>query len=448
MYGVNGMSPPWLPISETPRATARAAVSMLPAVSVFLGLLCLDWAARRRLAALILAFGLASVLVAIVQRMGGSPAAGAFANKNHQAALLYSLLPFSFALLYNSSGLGALPPHNAPTGGQSKLAAPRRRGARGAASRIFSIALRREEPKRTKHRRVEKDYRRVLAGIMASMSFLILWLGIMMATSRLGVLLGIVSSLAALWLLPRARADAVRRGPALLGVVLFSGLLLLLLVPFGLADLAEYWQARAVSNDLRWQINRIAWVAAMDFFPVGSGIKSFEPVIQLFERPHELFDELINNAHNDWLELFLEGGIPAGLIMGAWLFWLTRKTFSSKDSSKDERVDRLASAALITLWLLAIHSLGDYPLRTTALSTLFAFSCGLLCRAPCAHPTRHSQSIFERLLLGRVVATYLRRFLGARPSAQLTRPTHRPSRRRAPAGKVLDTLGLHGPTRS
>ena len=71
------------------------------------------------------------------------------------------------------------------------------------------------------------------------MSFLILWLGIMMATSRLGVLLGIVSSLAALWLLPRAGADAVRRGPALLGVVLFSGLLLLLLVPFGFADLAD-----------------------------------------------------------------------------------------------------------------------------------------------------------------------------------------------------------------
>ena len=142
-----------------------------------------------------------------------------------------------------------------------------------------------------------------------------------------------------------------------------------------------------MSSDPRWQINRIAWVAAMDFFPVGSGIKSFEPVFQLFERPHELTDELVNNAHNDWLELFLEGGIPAGLIMAAWLFWLTRKTFSSKDSSKDERVDRLARAALITL-LAPSNSL---PRRLPTQNHSSQHSVRVLVRPPLSCTERKSE---------------------------------------------------------
>jgi len=172
-----------------------------------------------------------------------------------------------------------------------------------------------------------------------------------------------------------------KRRRVLLWAAAFVALILPLLIPFGLVDTAARFQSGSLSNDLRWQIARTTWGAALQFFPFGSGIGSFERVYQMFERSHEITNELVNNAHNDWLELLLEGGLPAGLIMGAWVIWLAGKSVSPASVAADDRsAQPLVIAASVSLWLLALHSLAEYPVRTAALGTLFAFSCALLCR--------------------------------------------------------------------
>ncbi len=109
-YQEAALGVPWLGISLDPAATWRSALALIPPVAVFLSTVLLGRAARRVLAAGIVAFAFVSVLLGLAQltQGSGSPlrlfavtnsteAVGFFANRNHFAALLYSALPLTAA---------------------------------------------------------------------------------------------------------------------------------------------------------------------------------------------------------------------------------------------------------------------------------------------------------------------------------------------------------------
>ena len=107
-YEMAGMTLPWLPISLYPSATWGGLLSLLPATAIFLATLSLERRSRRLLIIIILIIVFASIFVDMFQVMGGedSPlrfhaakttrdrAVGFFANPNHNAAFLYSAIPF------------------------------------------------------------------------------------------------------------------------------------------------------------------------------------------------------------------------------------------------------------------------------------------------------------------------------------------------------------------
>ena len=99
--------------------------------------------------------------------------------------------------------------------------------------------------------------------------------------------------------------------------------------------------------------------------------------------PRERFSRrrYVNHAHNDWLELWLTGGAPAIVLAVGFLAWLAASTFRLWSSGQPEApvLDlALAQAASIVIVLLLLHSVVDYPLRTAALSVLFAMACAYL----------------------------------------------------------------------
>ena len=109
-YNAANMPLPWLPISLAPSITWRSVLSLLPAIAVFLAVLCLSHRMRRNLVLMMLAVAFVSVLLDLLQMMGGqsSPlrfyaitntdrAVGFFANSNHNAAFLYCAIPFAAA---------------------------------------------------------------------------------------------------------------------------------------------------------------------------------------------------------------------------------------------------------------------------------------------------------------------------------------------------------------
>jgi O-antigen ligase len=87
--------------------------------------------------------------------------------------------------------------------------------------------------------------------------------------------------------------------------------------------------------------------------------------------------QITNHAHDDYLELWLEGGWPffaLAAAMIAALGWAAWGAWRSRDAE-----DSLwAKAASISLLLVLLHSLFDYPLRTTAIEAVFAVLAAVL----------------------------------------------------------------------
>ena len=113
------------------------------------------------------------------------------------------------------------------------------------------------------------------------------------------------------------------------------------------------------------------WNAAQHYGPLGTGAGTFVPVYQSVERPEERGQYFANRAHNDWLEWRLEGGWPLVFVLLVALLRLSRCLHGAWTSK--HRMANWERAASLGLGLLLVHSLVDYPLRTTALACVAAF---------------------------------------------------------------------------
>jgi O-antigen ligase len=205
----------------------------------------------------------------------------------------------------------------------------------------------------------------------------VLTLGLTAALSRAGLLLGFaagVGSLAILAVSPavefRSRASrSVSLGAILVAVAIQATLLVAL------------ERRESLEDSGRAEIHKVTLKAASAFAPLGSGLGTFVPVYAMCEGPENVSSSYTNRAHNDWLELWLEAGVPAAALAALFLAWLGIRAWAAWSPQDHEHslVDALlARAATVTIVLVLLHSVADYPLRTSANLTVFALACALL----------------------------------------------------------------------
>jgi hypothetical protein len=99
--------------------------------------------------------------------------------------------------------------------------------------------------------------------------------------------------------------------------------------------------------------------------PLGSGYGTFDIVYPSAEPDAAISGTFVNHAHNEPLELVLEGGIPAALAMLAYLALLAWRLPVARRSP-------LSIAALCGIGFVIIHSMVDYPLRSAGMVAVFA----------------------------------------------------------------------------
>ncbi len=99
--------------------------------------------------------------------------------------------------------------------------------------------------------------------------------------------------------------------------------------------------------------------------PFGSGYGTFDIAYPAFESERDIVTNFANHAHNEYLELALEGGVPAILLQIAYLALLGSRAFRGA-------MPPLRRAAYCAIAFLLVHSLVDYPLRTMGLALVFA----------------------------------------------------------------------------
>lgn len=114
----------------------------------------------------------------------------------------------------------------------------------------------------------------------------------------------------------------------------------------------------------------------IDALPFGTGMGSFESVYRVAQPLSSVGHSYVNEAHNEPLQWLVEGGIAGLALLCLFILWLGRRLRPGSAVGLDRRERLLVAVALC---LCLGHSLVDYPLRTIAGGSLFAFFCGLLC---------------------------------------------------------------------
>lgn len=370
-----GQEPPWMPISVAPEATWIAWLSLIAPVSIFIATLMLSYRDRRWLTVAIIAVGVISVFIGLVQVAQGpesslrffqfvnrTEAVGFFANRNHFAALIYVTILFAGAWIANYA---------------SKIETP------------SSLA--------------EINVAPILAMTAGFTLLVLLMAGEIMARSRAALGLTIVglSALLALGLCAqRDRGDWSLTGfsfkfppdrswlralSSFTPIKLVGAAIVLTLIfslQFGLYRFGErFEQDPAQDARLVYVPNTVS--AALAYLPFGAGMGSFVSVYPLFEKPEDTeVDTYANRAHNDVVEVWLETGLPGLVLMILFLIWYGRRTVEIWRWPPPPGVRELdwsiVRAASVAIALVMIHSIFDYPLRTGAFLGLMAFVCALL----------------------------------------------------------------------
>lgn len=324
------LRPGWRPLSLDPARTFVAALGLI----VPLTLLSIGWhlpmRAIARLAGLLVILGLANFIWGIPQVLSNGSAAipypenpmpgvmfGGFANRNSTGLFFAACLALALNLKW-------------------PLRQDWARGAKVAAGAIFLIAI-------------------------------------LLTQSRTAIGLGaVVGGVSAMrWVIARA-------APKSIGIAIVAALIAII---FG-AALSSGTRIEAAidrfnfEGDTRLELWEDAAYSAQRFRPIGAGMGTFDEVFQLDESLEHLSARKAGRAHNDYLELAVEGGALALILLVGWILLTGRLAWRTRRTDQGG----LAQAGMLVLLAIGLQSITDYPLRNEAVMAVAALALLMLAR--------------------------------------------------------------------
>lgn len=335
---IAGIEPGWAPLSLDPEATFRSLLWLVPPAALFLAVGDLETGARFRLAGVVLALCIASLILGglqITDRDGGlfaSPAGGHtdlpigfFANRNHQGIAMAAALPFAaaFAAIWGSAS-----------------------------------------SQRTRARNI------VFTALVA-----LFIVGVLVTRSRAAATLAgpaLIGGIAIFW--AASGAKRLRRETTLM--IGAAAVALVFAAQFAISAVFDRFETLA-DGDGRFDMWPSIIKASADVGPVGAGLGAFVPFYRAWEPPDLMGPHFVNHAHNDYLELWLETGWLAPLILVAFFLWLSRASLKAWQGPATSSAT-LARAGGVAMLALLTHSVVDYPARTLALACVLGFAAACL----------------------------------------------------------------------
>ena len=332
----SGQAQPWRSWSIVPEATVNAAGSLIVPITMLVVLHGLNDEEKRWLPAMVLVFVASAMLLGLVQFSGMAienpffndtpgEVSAVFANRNHFALLL---------------AIGCLiAPVWAFGGGQR---APWR--------------------------------------VLAALGCVLLFILMILATgSRAGILVGVIALCLGTLLIWRETVRLFRGAPrwllptvvaAIVGIVAVLGW-----ISFAADRAVSIQRALVVGTETDIRSRTAGTVISMvkAYFPTGTGLGSFDPVFRLHEPDNLLKPTYFNHAHDDFIEIVLDAGLPGMLLLLAALAWWVYASVRAW-RGKDHRQQLLPRLGSATLGLVILASLFDYPARTPIIMALIVLA--------------------------------------------------------------------------
>lgn len=338
-----GTSLGWRPISMVPTATLNALFSLFVPLAVLLLGIQLRREERFQLLPVFIGLGVSSGVMGLLQVASSSTgplylyqitnngsAVGLFSNRNHQALFLACLFPM--LAVFACVGL----------------------------------------------KTVEQWRFRLWISVAAGVVILPL---LLVTGSRAGLLIGLVGlGLSPLLYrkplfesLPKRKIRRMNLAYVFIGFAVIT--LGLITVLFARAQAFQRLVAPDQAEDLRFSIWHSATPMAWKYFPFGSGIGTFAEVYQIDEPLAGLSPGYVNHAHNDWLEVIVTGGFPGvSLLAIAVIAWASEVRTAFRASASRNRETSYAKLGYLLVLLLALGSLGDYPLRVPSVMSILTIA--------------------------------------------------------------------------
>lgn len=221
---------------------------------------------------------------------------------------------------------------------------------------------------------------------LAGAGFLCVAILLTRSRSSIALLCGLVL----VYLPPMLLALRASLGPQF-GKAVAAGLLVVVLAGGGVAWLGHNSLGKTAVRFQDFEDRRpLIWADAVEnasrFMPLGAGMGAFDEVFQLDESLEHLSGPKARRAHNDYLEVAVEAGLPGLVLLVGWLAWTTRAVWTAR--RLPDRSLRLGAGA--GLACIAAQSLVDYPLRSLGMLISAAFLVALLARRPDAARVREA----------------------------------------------------------
>lgn len=327
----------WTSMSMAPDRTWRSVLALIPPIAMFLGFLATDRDNRRRLFYGVMAVTALSILIGAVQLASGGnqfypwrttdwpSMVGLFANRNHLATLCLISIPIAVAV--GSRRLGDY---------QGRLP-----GTFWAAAILLALTV-------------------IAIGVIRSRAGVVLFMPVLGASVLAG------------WI-------AMGRGrptPVLLGIVGTATVALIAVGAFALRPILDRFDTAGV-REWRYENWPLILDTASNYLPFGSGIGSFDAVFRAVEPWQELRPTFFNQAHNEYLETWIEAGWFGAAAFVLFAVWFTRRAWSAWRAQPSTARD-LQRASSIGILAVLLHSGVDYPLRTLTIAVVFAILCAAL----------------------------------------------------------------------
>ena len=217
---------------------------------------------------------------------------------------------------------------------------------------------------------------RWFSGMRVALAFLLALAAILTGSRSAMALMAVPLVLAALRRLSQSPVRLPSRSTLWLGfgALALTAVTAFVVLPGSRAERA--FDRFAQVEDARSYIWEDTTFAAQRYWPLGAGMGTFDEVFQADESLENLTERKPGRAHNDYLEVAVEAGLPGLLMIAGWLlliFWLSIKA----RGSPDRWIAWSGSAILISI---AAQSAVDYPLRNQAILAVAAFALLLLLR--------------------------------------------------------------------